>query len=389
MDATLTITQARTISKLPPEVLFQAFSLLWDEFCLRDVRHLCLVCRSWHSIAQVTLYRSVILLNSRIREFAIAIKENEHLALLVEHLTLDPMSSRSDWVPVHKILRLLSPHETLLSFHLPALAQIDPESVEFTQSISFLSFLGHLDVAINIFESLHAVKRFIASFPHLHTLDVNDKHSLDVTDEWLEESASDGPIEFPPTIRRVGYHISVRRSLDAFLQWVLPHMDSIQSFSATIGPSDGQASLASTLRSFGAALTSLRLFYHGPSSTKPPSIDLHANPNLRSLAITVISLEQDGTKHLKEHLCTVLRTLSLVSLRIVEFNLVLESPISPRYDFMDWGALDTAVGNARVRISVLCREKSDMAGVEEGIIEQMPQHRGQRNLQMLTKYPPT
>ncbi|KAJ8519158.1 hypothetical protein ONZ45_g3898 [Pleurotus djamor] len=339
MDAELIMAKTGAISNIPPETLFQAFSFLSGGIRSRDIVHLCKVCKSWTPIAQAILYQSVTLLNSRIREFARTIEENEHLAHLVQHLTLDPSSKRPDWVSVHKILRVLSPHETLLSFHLPAITRIDPESVEFTQSISLLSFLGHLDVDVGSFESLHDIKRVAASFPNLHTLDVNDAYDQDVTGDWLDESASNGLIDFPPTIRRLGYRLGTLSLLDAFLQWVPRNIATIQGFSVTISPVNDQASLASTLRSFGGTLTSLSLTYVGPS--QPPSIDLRANTNLRSLMITVAPLDED-VKPLGEHLSTLLQTLSSASLMIVQFDLLLDSPFSPRYDFIDWAVLDKA-----------------------------------------------
>ena len=95
----------------------------------------------------------------------------------------------------------------------------------------------------------------------------------------------------------------------------------------------------------------------------------------------MVAPHEHTVNSLKEHISAVLRTLSSASLEIVEFDLLLDSPSSPRYDFMDWGVLDQAIGNASVRISVHCREKCHIAGVEEGVVGQMPRHREKRILQ--------
>ncbi|KAJ8515316.1 hypothetical protein ONZ45_g7253 [Pleurotus djamor] len=154
-------------------------------------------------IAGTILYRSVTIYNSKIRVFTRSMEENEYLAPLIKHLALDRSNTRTDWLYINRILRVLSPHKALRSFHLPATTRISPKDIEVIQSVSLLSFLGHLDVDINIFSSLHAIKQFIASFPQIHTLDVNDEFGRDVEGEWFDESASDAPIEFPPSIRRL------------------------------------------------------------------------------------------------------------------------------------------------------------------------------------------
>ncbi|KAJ8496347.1 hypothetical protein ONZ45_g12485 [Pleurotus djamor] len=379
MDAAAsTIPIAGAIAKLPPETLPYIFLHLLDGIRRTNLLHVCQVCKSWFPIAQPILYRSVTIRNFQIHKFITTIEEKRDLAPLIKHLTLDRWDTHTDWVSVHKILRVLSPHETLLSFHLPVTTRIDPESVEFIRSVSLLSFLGHLDVDISIFESLRGVKQFIASFPQLHTLGVNDNYEEDFGEEWLDESALDVPIEFPPTIRRLGYRLGTRELLEAFLRWIPRRTESIESFSVTFSPENSQASLGSTLRSFGTALTSLTLVYQWRADL--PSIDLRENPNLRSLMITVEPYDQVAA-YVKEQLCTLLKTLPSASLEIVEFNLLLGSEMLPHLDFMDWGVLDEASGNAVVWVSVLCREKSQMAGVEEGIVSQMPRHRAQRKLQ--------
>ncbi|KAJ8515302.1 hypothetical protein ONZ45_g7249 [Pleurotus djamor] len=379
MDAAAsTITIAGAISNLPPEILPYIFLHLIDGIRRTDLLHLCQVCKSWLPIAQPILYRSVTIRNFQIHKFINTIEEKRDLAPLIKHLTLDRWDTHTDWVSVHKILKVLSPHERLLSFHVPVTTHIYLENVDLIQSISLLSFLGHLDVDINIFESLHAVKQFIASFPQLHTLDANDEDGPDYDEEeWLDGLPSDVPIEFPPTIRRLGYHLGTRELLEAFLQWVPRDTEILESLSVTISPENSHASLGSTLRSFGAALTSLNLVYQWRADL--PSIDLRENPNLRSLIIT-IEPHDPLAAYVKEQLSTLLKTLSSASLQIVEFNLLLGSEMLPHLHFMDWGVLDEAAGNADVWVSVLCREKSHMAGVEEEIGSQMPRHRAQRKL---------
>ncbi|KAJ8496088.1 hypothetical protein ONZ45_g12609 [Pleurotus djamor] len=308
------------------------------------------------TVSITILYRSVTIYNSKIRVFTRSMEENECLAPLIKHLALDRSNTQTDWLYINRILRVLSPHEALRSFHLPATTRISPKDIEVIQSVSLLSFLGHLDVDINIFPSLHAIKQFIASFPQIHTLDVNDEFGRAVEGEWLDESASDAPIEFPPSIRTLGYHLGARQFLEAFLR-----------------PWNDQAPLGLTLRSFGSALRALRLVYSWRAEL--PSIDLCENTNLHSLMITVEPHDQLAAT-MKEYLSTVLKSISSTLLEIVEFNLELDSSMSPRYDFMDWGALDQATGSAYIRVSVLCRETSQIAGVEEGIVGQMPQHRG-------------
>ncbi|KAJ8453982.1 hypothetical protein ONZ45_g19485 [Pleurotus djamor] len=262
MYGRLAYLRSPAVYKLPPEVLLDTFLLLYDEVYHDDHLHLCRTCKRWVPIAQTALYRSVSLTFRSTYIFARTIEGHRSLAPLVRHLSLNRKNLRVDWMELNKILAMLSPHKALLSFHIPAIPYINHQSAEIKDTISLLSFLSHLDVDINLFDSFRAMKQFIVSFPNLRTLDVFGDY---FAEEWLRRSASEVLIPFPPTIRNLRCYLETHRTLEAFLQWIPCHPQGIQSFSVTIRTEDGHSSLSSTLRSFGTELTSLKLVYHLPS----------------------------------------------------------------------------------------------------------------------------
>ncbi|KAJ8496345.1 hypothetical protein ONZ45_g12483 [Pleurotus djamor] len=397
------------MSNLPPEILLWIFRYLSDKTTYNNLLSICHVCKAWLPSVRAALYRSVALYNSQIDQFDHTIEEGESLVPLIRHLTIYRIHTTSDLFSVAAILEALSRHETLLSFHLYDMPDDDlafacaPDFKAFSidlnaEMIGSLSFLRHLDVHINAFENLPKMKGFISSFPHLHSLEVNDAFSGDLMKAWHKGSTFDVSPQFPMTIRALSLRLSGWKTLKALFEWVLQSFRQnasicIQHFSTTvIDELDGEL-LGTLLKAFGAELKSLRLEFRWPSEL--PVIDLSANVNLRALSHDLVRsnpddlmrFSQDGPDQMGCYLSNTLAPVSLSSLQSVEFDLLMDCPIPrPRpapYLFIDWGFLDQALGNTNIRISVVSRIKEALPGVEEDIIERLPRHRAQGTVQCI------
>ncbi|KAJ8496525.1 hypothetical protein ONZ45_g12425 [Pleurotus djamor] len=361
------------ISKLPPEILVQVFTLLSNEDHYSDQLHICHVCRSWLPSARAALYRFVTLSRRNRLELARTIKENESLVPLIRNVSLAHTESPLDSAFVMSMFQALSHRETVLSLHIHDTFRIRLEWPEISGS---LSSLRHLDVNVDMFESLHDMKQFIASFPHLHSLAIHDDFTGDFVEEWYDETGSEGHLDFPATIRKIALLFTGTDTLEALVHWVLHYRktsDPIESLAFTILSDETEESLGTLLSSLGTELKSLRLDYQCLSLPCLPDIDLSANTNLHSLILDVGLFEQD-IAYFKDHLSTTLATLSAPSLQSVVLELALNDPTAPRFHFMNWEVLDKAPGYADIRIYILSREKLQMKGGAEEIIGQMPRH---------------
>ncbi|KAJ8454980.1 hypothetical protein ONZ45_g19097 [Pleurotus djamor] len=364
------------IYKLPLEILVQFFTLLSNEDHYNDQLHLCHVCRSWLPSARAALYRFVTLSSSNRLELARTIKENESLVPLIRNVSLVHAENPLDSAFVTPIFQALSRHGTVLSLCIHDTFRI---RLEFPEIRGLISSLRHLDVTVDIFDSLHEMKQFISSFPHLHSLAIHDDFTGDFVGEWYDETASEPHLDFPATIRKLAFLFTGTETLEALVQWVLHYRrtsDPIESLAFTILSDETEASLGTLLSSLGTELKFLRLDYRCLSSPCLPDIDLSANTNLHSLILDVGLFEQDIV-YFKEHLSTTLATLSAPSLHSLVLELALNNPTAPHFHFIDWEVLDKSPGYADICVYILSREKFQTAGGAEQIIGQMPLHHAQ------------
>ncbi|KAJ8496530.1 hypothetical protein ONZ45_g12420 [Pleurotus djamor] len=396
------------MSNLPPEILLFIFGYLSDKTTYNNLLSICRVCKAWLPSARAALYRSVALYNTQIDQFDQTLKEGEFFVPLIRRLTLYPIHTTSDLSSVSAILKAISRHETLVSLRLYDIpdyglafardADYNASSIDLNaEMFGSLSFVRHLDVDVNAFANFPTMKSVIASFPTLHTLEVNGAFSGDLPKEWYQGSTFDASPMFPTTIRKLSLHFSGWKALKAFFKWVLRSCHRkvsipIQYFSVTVIDELDGAMLGALLKAFGAELRLLRLEFRWPS--KLPVIDLSANVNLRTLSHDLVHFSPDHLLCLHQdpdqmgsYLSNTLATVSLSSLQSVEFNLRIYCPIPPPrpapYLFIDWGFLDQALENTNIRISVVSSIKEALPGVEEDIIERMPRHRAQGMVQCI------
>ncbi|KAJ8507640.1 hypothetical protein ONZ45_g10009 [Pleurotus djamor] len=369
---------AEGILKLPPEIVSQIFLLLADETDKDNHHlHLCLVCRSWLPSARAALYQSVILSPLNTDLFARTVEDDENglLCSLVKQLTLQRETSQEIFWAT--ILPRLAPHATLLALRLHANSIDGPEIL--TDIAKSAPFLRSLDVDTNVFPELHAMKRFIASFPQLEELEVNDALGGDFADEWYDESASGAHAEFPTTVRTLAFYVTGPQTLDALLRWVHSHTISslcIRRFSIAIGNAVSEPTIGPLLGSFGGELRYLILDYRWPYQT--PKIDLRANVNLMSL---MLKIEVYETGHdLKDNIKNMLGTISSTSLHAIEFDLKLSNSLFSHRQIIDWESVDKLSLKASIVVLVCVAQEEKKLSVEEEIKHLMPQHLGQGKL---------
>ncbi|KAJ8496915.1 hypothetical protein ONZ45_g12255 [Pleurotus djamor] len=287
----------------------------------------------------------------------------------------------SKGIDISEDLHTVSHNDTLFSLQLHANTLIDPRY--HTETIRSLPSLRHLSLDTNIFPSLYAMKSFIASFPQLQGLEVNDEFGGDFSDEWYDESALDTPVELPITLRNLGYHLPGYDTLDALLRWIPRQAESsasVQRFSLTINRANDGAAVTPLLRAFGTGLEYLSLDYRWPSYI--PTIDLNANTNLRSLALQM-ELFDEYADLMKTHLSHMFDTLSSSSLKVIDITIKLNSPSVSLDQVIDLEALEksTMTTGINIFVSLPGRNVEETMEVEDWVEGQMPRHVSQSRLQ--------
>ncbi|KAJ8496344.1 hypothetical protein ONZ45_g12482 [Pleurotus djamor] len=362
MYTTSTDAPFSSIHELPPEILTQVFLYSSTTYSYTDSLPLCLICKSWLPSAQAALYQSIILFDDNVEGFSRTIEENKPLARLMKQLTFSDGVQSSRVIFVTRIFQALIHYQTVVSFHLPA--GILPHTEHYTAIVKLLPSLHslrHLTIDVNVFPSMCGVKGLITSFSHLLTLEVHDQLCGDFSAQWYSVEISEAPLDFPNTIRSLELSIPGAETLDAFLRWIQPNNPNtclpIQRFRVDISHNYDASSLGSLVRSFSTNLTSLTLVYSWPSGLS--TINLSKNINLHSFTLQITVFRHDADR-LRQHLSSTLETLSSPSLRTIEVKLSLIGHNSPQYDFLDWGLLDKAAGNANIRVCVACDERGEL-----------------------------
>ncbi|KAJ8496524.1 hypothetical protein ONZ45_g12424 [Pleurotus djamor] len=363
MYTTSTDAPFSSIHELPPEILTQVFLYSSTTYSYTDSLPLCLICKSWLPSAQAALYQSIILFDDNVEGFSRTIEENKPLARLMKQLTFSDGVQSSRVIFVTRIFQALIHYQTVVSFHLPA--GILPHTEHYTAIVKLLPSLHslrHLTIDVNVFPSMCAVKGLISSFSHLLTLEVHDQLCGDFSAQWYSVEISEAPLDFPNTIRSLELSIPGAETLDAFLRWIQPNDPNtclpIQRFRVDISHNYDASSLGSLVRSFSTNLKSLTLVYSWPSGLS--TINLSKNINLHSFTLQITVFRHDADR-LRQHLSSTLETLSSPSLRTIEVKLSLIGHNSPQYDFLDWGLLDKAAGNACIRVFVACDERGSIS----------------------------